>query len=472
MITGKQLKQWGLPEGQIYGVVLNFINELGLHRKQLQSIIKDIIKNPHDYLNDPTWQETAKLLLPVEDKTIELNKEGCPLQIYGADIIEQGAIDQINIASRLPVALKTACMPDGHQGYGLPIGGVLAADNAVIPYAVGVDIGCRMHMTVTDIPFHDIKGEKDRLVNIVKDNTIFGIGNAGVQHTNHPVLEDENFRITKSIKKLRPKAINQIGSSGSGNHFVNLGSVQVEGVNEPRLAILSHSGSRGLGANIANMYTKIAMELCSLPQEARHLAWLGLDTEEGQEYWAAMNLAGDYAKANHEVLHALIINALRADASLTIQNHHNFAFKENIVLSDGTVKEAIVHRKGATPAGKGVQGIIPGSMTTASYIVEGLGDEGSINSSSHGAGRAMSRKKAKEKFTMSQMRKNLADAGVHLIGGSLDECSSAYKDIETVIAEQKDLVQVIGEFTPWIVRMAEESLKPWEKKKKKKLTSE
>jgi len=471
MINGKHLAQWGLPQGQVYGIVLSFINNIDLHRKQAQRIIQDMVKNPHDYITDETWGEAARLLLPVESKEISLNDDTCPLTIYGKGMIEQGALDQIDIASRLPVSLRAACMPDGHQGYGLPIGGVLAVDNAVIPYAVGVDIGCRMHMTIMDIPFHDIKGQKEKLAKIVVDNTIFGMGDKGVTHTHHPVLEDENFRITKKIKSLRPKAINQIGSSGSGNHFVNLGWVTFpqDGIYEPRLAILSHSGSRGMGSKIAKIYTDIAMDLCCLPSHAKHLAWLDMDSEAGQEYWAAMNLAGDYAKANHEVLHARIVKALGGEVHRVIQNHHNFAWKEQVTLADGTTKEAIVHRKGATPAGAGVIGLIPGSMTTPSYIAKGLGSAEAVNSSSHGAGRMMSRKHAKEQLTMSFMRQDLERQGVTLIGGSLDECSAAYKDIRKVMAQQTELVEIAGEFTPWIVRMAEDQPKPWDKKKKQKV---
>ena len=466
MITGKDLKQWKVPEGKVYGVILSFINDIELHKKQLKSLVKDIVKSPENYIHDEDWGEVAKLLLPPVNPMKELNKVGCPLEIFGEDLIEEGALDQINVASKLPPSLKAACMPDGHQGYGLPIGGVLATDNVVIPYAVGVDIGCRMHMTITDIPFHEVKGQRDRIKNILIDNTKFGVGEGGAPNKDHPILDDDRFGINYEISNLRDKAIDQIGSSGSGNHFVNIGYVvcSEKGIDVPYLTILSHSGSRGLGAAIASMFTDVATKTCKLPKEATHLAWLPLDSAAGQDYWDAMNLAGDYAKANHEVLHERLVKGLKAKSQEVIQNHHNFAWKEDVELDDGTIREAIVHRKGATPAGKGVVGIIPGSMTAPSYIVSGLGSSKSINSSSHGAGRVMSRKKAHESITKSYMQNDLESADVVLVGGDLDECDAAYKDIDEVMERQTDLVKVIGKFTPWLVRMATKDESNWRKK--------
>lgn len=454
MITGKNLKEWGLPEGQIYKTVLSFVNDIGLDLYQLQLKIKDLINNPSNYLDDAMWGATAKLLVPVESRNIKLKDNGCSTVIFGEHIIEQGALEQIRIASRLPISLKSALMPDGHQGYGLPIGGVLATDNVVIPFAVGMDIGCRMHMTITDVPFKSIAGMKDSIIDIVETNTYFGVGSENIKSISHPIVDDERFNIP-TVKNLRDNAIKQLGSSGSGNHFVNLGYVICEnyGITEPMLAIVSHSGSRGLGSNVAQIYTKIAMDECSLPNEAKYLSWLDLGTVAGQDYWEAMCLCGDYAKACHEIIHFNIVDGLRCNSKCVIQNHHNFAWKEKIVIN-GKSQEAIVHRKGATPAGEGVVGLIPGSMTTPTYIVEGLGDDNSICSSSHGAGRLMSRTKAKEQLTLSDMNSDLSRSGVHLIGGSLDECSLAYKDIKSVMNEQKSLVKIIGEFTPWIVKMA------------------
>ncbi|MOA13134.1 RNA-splicing ligase RtcB [compost metagenome] len=204
-----------------------------------------------------------------------------------------------------------------------------------------------------------------------------------------------------------------------------------------------------MGAAIAMHYTQIAQQVCKLPREAKNLAWLDLDSETGQEYWLSMTLAGDYAKACHDRIHYNLSKALGLKPMVKVENHHNFAWKEQ--LEDGT--NAIVHRKGATPAHKGQLGIIPGSMTTAGYLVSGMGAASAINSASHGAGRLMSRSKAKDSFTNSSLKKLLVEAGVSLIGGSTEESPLAYKDIESVMQMQEELVKIQGRFMPRIVRM-------------------
>jgi tRNA-splicing ligase RtcB len=179
---------------------------------------------------------------------------------------------------------------------------------------------------------------------------------------------------------------------------------------------------------------------------------LDLDSEAGQEYWLTMTLAGDYAKACHERIHANLLKALGLKALHVIENHHNFAWKDK--LTNG--QDVIIHRKGATPAHQGELGIIPGSMTTSAYLVSGKGSGEALYSASHGAGRVMSRQKAKDSMTVSGMKKLLANAGVTLIGGTVEENPLAYKDIETVIAAQHDLIDIQGKFYPRIVRMNKE----------------
>lgn len=185
-----------------------------------------------------------------------------------------------------------------------------------------------------------------------------------------------------------------------------------------------------------------------MPQEAKHLAWLTLDESEGMEYWLAMNLAGDYASACHHVIHDKIAKQLGRKPMKVVENHHNFAWKE---MHNG--REVIVHRKGATPAGKDVLGIIPGSMTAPGFIVKGNGEEASINSASHGAGRKMSRTQANATITQNALNQELEKHSVKLIGGGLDEAPYAYKDIEQVMKNQKALVDVVGKFMPKIVKM-------------------
>ena len=350
-------------------------------------------------------------------------------------------------------------MPDAHVGYGLPIGGVLATHEAVIPYAVGVDIACRMKMTVLDLPLKALAIDRARLTRAIEAETRFGIGASFKSRRQHDVM-DLDWRVTKVTSDLKDRAYAQLGTSGSGNHFVEFGELTVldgaVGLASGRyLALLSHSGSRGTGAQIAQHYSKLARELHpELPKELAHLAWLDLATAAGQEYWAAMELMGRYAAANHALIHSHIAGALGVDVLLDVENHHNFAWRERHRRPDGTESEMIVHRKGATPAGRGVIGIIPGSMGTPGYVVRGKGVAASLNSAAHGAGRRMSRKKAKEKFTWDQTNRLLRERGVTLLSAGLDEVPMAYKDIDDVMAAQQDLVEPLARFDPRLVKMA------------------
>jgi len=269
------------------------------------------------------------------------------------------------------------------------------------------------------------------------------------------------MNITDVTRGHKDRAWDQLGTSGSGNHFVEFGVFTAPDKNElgvesgRYLALLSHSGSRGAGARVADFYSRLAKNARpELPAELSHLAWLDLDSQEGQEYWMAMNLMGRYAAANHECIHKYITKRLGFDVLKEVENHHNFAWKE---VHDG--EEVIVHRKGATPAGRGVLGIIPGSMGDPGFVVMGKGNAASLNSASHGAGRKMSRTAAKAAFTWSDTRKYLQERNVKLLSAGLDECPMAYKDIHEVMKQQTDLVDVLGRFDPRIVKMAPEGEK-------------
>lgn len=457
ILTGNDLKNIGFPESKALGIALTLMGKecADLTAEEQLTLLKEIIKLPSAFENNEKFLPLVQELLKPIDSTIALKEQSQPYQIYGAEAIEQGALNQMQTAMKLPITIAGALMPDAHPGYGLPIGGVLATKNAVIPYGVGVDIGCRMCMTLYDLPTTMLEENKDALKKMLVNNTMFGLATFK-KPKDHEVLERKEFSEIKIVREMKDRASKQIGSSGGGNHFVEFGIVEIlTKVNEfniapgQYLAVLSHSGSRGLGANIAGYYTKIAMDVCKLPQEAKHLAWLDLNTEAGQEYWLAMNLAGDYASACHHQIHERMAIGLRATPLARIENHHNFAWKEKDMFGN----EIIVHRKGATPAGKGVLGIIPGSMATPGFIVRGKGLAASINSASHGAGRLMSRTKAKETILPGHVNQFLKQAGVELIGSGLDEAPMAYKDIHQVMESQKDLVEVLGSFTPKIVRM-------------------
>ncbi|PSL48961.1 tRNA-splicing ligase RtcB [Chitinophaga niastensis] len=459
-INGKMLLNIGFQQGPVISVAITVIEQHFKHHSQeeAEELLKKILADPAAYVDDAIVGKIAeKLIKAAPAKEIALRETPVAYAIFGSNYIEEGALRQMNNAVRLPVAVAGSLMPDAHQGYGLPIGGVLAADNAVIPYGVGVDIGCRMCLSILDLPVHSLTAHEGQYKRELMDFTVFGAGGEWKKREADPVLERSEFNDIPFLRHLFDKASRQLGTSGSGNHFVEWGIVEITAAqNEWNLApgnyvaLLSHSGSRGLGAQIAGHYTQVAKELCPLPQEAKHLAYLDLDTEAGQEYWLAMNLAGDYASACHHHIHKRLIKAMGATMLARVENHHNFAWKE---IHEG--KEVIVHRKGATPAGKGMLGIIPGSMTAPGFIVRGKGEVSSLQSASHGAGRLMSRTKAIQSITNSELTKVLQEHGVTLIGGGLDEAPAAYKDINTVMAAQTDLVEVVGRFLPKMVRMAD-----------------
>jgi tRNA-splicing ligase RtcB len=459
-ISAKELRAIGYPESPVIPVAMNVMEKHFKHhtKEEAFEILKAVLQSPKDYATDEMLSAIAEKLLPkekTEGAEISLNNAGIHFNVFGAEQIEEGAMHQMYQAAKLPVAVAGALMPDAHHGYGLPIGGVLATENAVIPYGVGVDIGCRMCLSIFDIDVKDLTQREAFFVRELGEATLFGSGAQFQQPSNHEVMEHKAFYELPLLKQLHGRAWKQLGSSGSGNHFAEFGIIEIDetdtvlGVPAGKyVGFVSHSGSRGLGANIANYYTRLAMSKRRLPQEAKHLAWFTLDEAEGIEYWIAMNLAGDYASACHHIIHEKIAKQLGRKPVTMVENHHNFAWKE---MYNGV--EVIVHRKGATPAGKDVLGIIPGSMTAPGFIVKGKGEEASINSASHGAGRKMSRTQAMASITHNALQEELARHNVKLLGGGLDEAPFAYKDIELVMQSQKALVDVVGKFTPKIVKM-------------------
>src|SRR5438477_7619340 len=267
---------------------------------------------------------------------MERREDSAPWKQWGTGL-EAEAVKQMTNACALPVAVAGALMPDAHVGYGLPIGGVLATDNAVIPYAVGVDIACRMKLTVLDLPMRELDRQREQLIKAIEAETRFGVGASFKQRREHEVL-DANWSVSPVTKRNKDRAWSQLGTSGSGNHFVEFGLFTAPGPIrnlEPGtyVALLSHSGSRGTGAAVCNHYSKIAFSsFPDLPRELKRLAWLSLDSAEGQEYWAAMELMGRYAAANHALIHKHLAANLGAQVLLDLENHHNFAWKERHVI--------------------------------------------------------------------------------------------------------------------------------------------
>lgn len=477
-ISNAEINALGVSDLELLVSFSRVANGLLKHRVMSKASILEnmasLLDNPKPYV----LQKEGRFK-NLAEKIIELNKEGrferqvsnkalltgsAPeYPIFGKEYIEAGALDQMDTAMKLPITVAGALMPDAHHGYGLPIGGVLATNiDTIIPFAVGVDIACRMCLSIYDLPAEVVDSELDQLKKLLIDHTVFGMGGITKKHYDTSVFDSAEWNATSVIQSLKNKAYTQLGTSGTGNHFVEWGELTIaqDALKDlpagKYLALLSHSGSRGFGASIAKHYSEIAMMKTKLPKEAKHLAWLDMNTEEGQEYWIAMNLASDYASANHHEIHNKISKSLKLEPLMRIENHHNFAWKEK--LSDGT--EVMVHRKGATPAGKDVMGIIPGSMSTPGFVVKGRGEVSSINSASHGAGRLMSRSAAFKTLQRDLVEAELLHKKITLLGSDLDEAPMVYKDIHAVMAAQKDLVEVLAEFQPRIVKMANPKEKP------------
>jgi tRNA-splicing ligase RtcB len=454
-MNSKQMRAAGVPESCLtlaVEAVARAAKAGQFADRTPQETVADVVRAPSVYIGHRVFDALARGLVEHESQEVPVAARNVAFRQWGEEIDEPSK-QQMRDACGLPVSVAGALMPDAHVGYGLPIGGVLATENSIIPYAVGVDIACRMKLTVTDLPVESFDGKSARLDEPLVKGTRFGVGGHWRQRQQHDVL-DQDWGVTPLTAELKNLAWEQLGTSGSGNHFVEWGELTLQrpdlGLKPGRyVALLSHSGSRGAGARTCKYFSTLAEKLLPKRYAAmKRLAWLPLDREEGAQYFAAMNLMGDYAAANHAVIHRNVLERAGAQALAGVENHHNFAWKE----THGG-KEVIVHRKGATPAGRGVLGVIPGSMADSAFVVRGKGDPASLDSASHGAGRRMSRTEARKQFSWKQWKPVLEKRGVRLLGGGLDEVPGAYKDIRSVMAAQKDLVDVVAVFEPKVVLM-------------------
>jgi tRNA-splicing ligase RtcB (3'-phosphate/5'-hydroxy nucleic acid ligase) len=386
-----------------------------------------------------------------------------PITVYGeiGKDIDPEAYSQLEKACELPVSISGVLLPDAHVGYALPVGGVAALDNAVSPAFVGFDIACRMKMSILDITPEQFEKERKSLARVLNGVTSFGLGaDFSDGKREHAVMDDPRWNEIPKARELKDKAAKQLGSSGSGNHFADIMVGEVirnkkwlplkKG--DTFVALLTHSGSRGTGYQIASHYKNIA-ELRTQESHkgiSKNYAWLSLDEDEGREYWNAMHLMGNYASANHELIHEHFSRESGLKALAQFENHHNFAWEKE----DEGGRKMIIHRKGATPAEKGVVGIIPGSMGTPSYLVEGLGCRESLWSSSHGAGRTMSRTQAKKNHDEAEYRAFLKQSDILTIGVARDETYQCYKDIGRVMELQEGvLVESAAVMHPRVVIM-------------------
>ena len=457
-MNSRQLAKLGVPEDCINTAINSLQNALKgdvSARKTIKQTIAAVVAAPEEYIAHEHFGPLAQEI--IADRQF-VRAEPVSYETWGAEGIDLGAHEQMRQACGVPVATAGALMADAHIGYGLPIGGVLATENAVIPYAVGVDIACRMKFSVLDIPVTNLENKFNLFKEALEGGTRFGVGVAYQKPQQHAVM-DADWSVSRITRERKDTAWKQLGTSGSGNHFVEFGVLTLDSADAELqleagtyVALLSHSGSRGAGAAVCSTYSGIAQSrLPSKYADLGRLAWLDLDSEAGQEYWAAMNLMGDYAAANHDVIHRLVSNLLGAAIIAGVENHHNFAWKE----THGG-REVVVHRKGATPAGKGVLGVIPGSMADPAFVVRGKGNPVSLNSASHGAGRRMSRKKAKDMYNWRAVKHDLEKKGVRVLSAGADEVPGVYKDIREVMGHQSDLVETIARFDPRIVKMCDD----------------
>lgn len=371
-----------------------------------------------------------------------VNTERIPIKLW-LDDIEDGALAQAKNLANLPFVHKwVAIMPDSHQGYGMPIGGVLATDGVIIPNAVGVDIGCGMGAVQTSL----VGIQTDTLKEIM--GRVHKAVPVGFNH-HQKAQEWEGFDHAPDLPIIQQElasARKQLGTLGGGNHFI-----EFQADERGSLWIMLHSGSRNFGLKTANVYHKQAQALCerwhvALPD--KDLAFLPMDDQAGQDYEAAMGFCLEFARASRarmmEEIMGIVSDVTGANPINEVNIHHNYAAMENHYG-----KNVWVHRKGATRVREGEQGIIPGSMGTSSYIVEGLGNPESFHSCSHGAGRKMGRKDAGRRLNLEEEQAKLAGI-VHGLQtmADIDEAPGCYKDIDTVMENQKDLVKITTRLKP------------------------
>ena len=382
-----------------------------------------------------------------------ISTERRPIKLW-LDDMEEGALAQAKNLANLPFIHKwVAIMPDSHQGYGMPIGGVSALYGAISPNMVGVDIGCGMSVIELPITVEQITPYLKEIVGEIREMipTGFNKHNEPQKEMWMPKIEvKEDWWV---IPAQYSNATHQVGTLGGGNHFIEL-----QADKENKVHLMIHSGSRNLGFKVAKYYNDLAKKMnelwyTSVPKE-HDLAFLPIGTKEAGHYITEMKYCVEFAKCNRDLMTARIVDFLREVfkeeeffLSNSINIAHNYATMENHYG-----KNVWVHRKGATSAKEGELGIIPGSQGTQSYIVRGKGNKESFMSCSHGAGRKMGRKQAKRELNLEEEQAKL-EGILHSVRGvdDLDEATGAYKDINVVMANQTDLVSIVKELRPLAV---------------------
>jgi tRNA-splicing ligase RtcB len=379
-----------------------------------------------------------------------ITTEKLPIKLW-LDDIEPGALAQARNLANLPFAFRhIPIMPDSHQGYGMPIGSVLATHGVVVPNAVGVDIGCgmcAMKTSVEEIGPDQLK----KIMKLIREAVPVGF-DWHTQPQDEKLMPEGQEELT-IVKREYQKALKQLGTLGGGNHFI-----EIQRGSDGYIWIMIHSGSRNIGLNVANWYNKAAIKLNekyhSVVTKKMDLAFLPIETKEAKDYLKEMKYCIGFALANRKLMMTRVFDAMQqvlgdCEDGEIINESHNFAdwehhFKKNV----------LVHRKGATRAFKDELGMIPGSQGTSSYIVKGLGNPESFQSCSHGAGRKMGRNQARKQLNLEEEIAKLNQKGIlHAIRHQkdLDEAPSSYKDIDVVMENQKDLVDIVVKLEPMAV---------------------
>lgn len=416
-------------------------------RSTIETTLASVLVSPEQFRDEPALAELATHLAfrdptryPERDLGDWPNLSGDPRNLLEA--------------RRLPIAVYGAILPGRQAGYGLPVGAVLATKGAVIPRAVGRDIGCRVHLSAFPSTRLDLSREvvARRLARLLRQHTRFGLeGIFDEEATEHPVFKDPAWVDLEVLRRFRDTARQRFGSSGTGNHFVDLGVLRLPQVAEgrPCLALLTHSGSRGLGETVAlHFHRQARQQRGRLTRELREWAWLDLDSQDGQDYFQAMQLCQRYTLACHEWLHARLAEALEVEPGWSLSCPHNLA-----TLESWRGETVVVHRKGAIRLGPGEAGMICGSQTAPTHIVEGLDDDATLHSASHGAGRVMSRSTAHHAFRRRELDEALRAARVTLVSHHQDEWPGVYRDIDSCLAAHSGFAVSLGTFQPGVVRM-------------------
>ncbi len=364
---------------------------------------------------------------------------------------EPAAITQLAVCLDHDDAVAGAICADGHLGYSQPVGGVVAYREHISVSGVGFDIGCGNLAVRTDLPFGAVKDRVGPLLDAITARVSFGVGRTNDEPVEHALFDDDEAWRAADAEQLKPMARKQLGTVGGGNHYVDLFREVIDGVPEDEAAVWIgiHFGSRGLGHKLATQYLTRGGG-----KEGIHVrpTLLHQESDLGRGYLAAMELAGRYAYAGREWVAATVLDILGSGETDRVHNHHNFAWREEVAGAP-----AWVVRKGCTPAFPGQRGFVGGSMGDDAVILEGIaGEEATalLSSTVHGAGRVFGRKEVKRRFTREEMTAWLADRGVALRGGDLDESPMAYRRLPDVLAQHQGSIRILATLRPFAVVMA------------------